>query len=414
MAGAATGLLVAILALKDPVKNFIAAMIEGSNAIPKSTDALDALNTELKTASTRLDDLKGRQVLTNSELAEYNSLLTSTAKLEKEVNEERARRNALEAARKSEQQDPAAAKAAQDAIKAGGGIDKLVEQLAPEFTSAARPEAEAGVRALREKLAKALNANRNSEADQAAVESVYRPQIEAAQKAAAAEAQRMGSGRAADLLLKARQGDAGAIAELANRLPAAGFNAATPAGLASARETEAARKRSEEDAKQQADDLARRQEAADMREADAFIANTERTPEQKARRAAQVRGEREAAQEQERADQEQQRAEARVGRPAPGRGAAIDAVKAMKADFDAQQRALLAEILAALHEQGQQIQGHANFIARARQNVQTSRTRMGRVPPGFEAQPDGGNDWAPINPMPPIQFNNDLLQWGPG
>jgi hypothetical protein len=84
-AGAITALGVAALVAIPAIKSLWSTIVNGSNEVPKSTDRLESLNDELKKQSKTLEDLKGKQTLTNEELASYNRLLSSTAELERKV-----------------------------------------------------------------------------------------------------------------------------------------------------------------------------------------------------------------------------------------------------------------------------------------------------------------------------------------
>jgi len=129
-AGAATGLGVAFLALGPPLKNFITAMIQGANEVPKHSDALDRLNAELKVSKDRMEALQGQQKLTNAELAEYESLVKRTNELEREANALRKQRADTEAARSQKTDDQSALARDFGKISGGADYDRIVNEVA--------------------------------------------------------------------------------------------------------------------------------------------------------------------------------------------------------------------------------------------------------------------------------------------
>lgn len=186
-------------------------LFAGANDVPKAADRLDAWTEALKSNRDRLKELSDQHTLTNAELAEYNRLTADAADLEKKANAERARRNALEAARKEEAAgSPESAEIAKAAVAGAGGVDSVVNdaETALQNRSATLQDAVKAVDDARRKGAEAAQNPLNVLGVIAAARRIgeARKALEAAVAATRAEA--------VDLVTEARKGDVDSIRKL--------------------------------------------------------------------------------------------------------------------------------------------------------------------------------------------------------
>lgn len=130
LAGAATIAATAIWAFGPPLKEMVKGIVEGSNKIPEATDKLEKLSEAVKKNSDRLNELKGKQSLTNAELAEFNRLTAESTKLEKEADEERTKRQAAAAARSQKTDVETSIGTAFSAVSGGANFDKMAANVA--------------------------------------------------------------------------------------------------------------------------------------------------------------------------------------------------------------------------------------------------------------------------------------------
>lgn len=98
LAGAFTVAGVAAYTAVPLVHQFYVGLTQGSNAVPEASDKLQRLNDELKKGSDRLEELKKQQRLTNDELVEFNRLTSEATDLEKQRDEEKAKRDRVDRA----------------------------------------------------------------------------------------------------------------------------------------------------------------------------------------------------------------------------------------------------------------------------------------------------------------------------
>jgi hypothetical protein len=232
-AGIVTAVATACYVGAPMVKKFIDGLVEGSNDIPKSADALGRLNDELKTNAKRLKDLEDQGTLTNKQLDEYNRLTEESTRLEKEANAEKARRNELEKARNEEHAGNAEAGGiAAEAIRAGGGVDAILSQTAAGLTKESA-ELKAAQAALRKTLDD-WNAAIQADPLGARSTNIIFGKREAAARQGVAAARQGIANQAGDLVVRARKGDVDAIRELERLNPSAPFEQATPEGMVEA------------------------------------------------------------------------------------------------------------------------------------------------------------------------------------
>ncbi len=262
VAGLITGVGVAAFVATPLIKSMWKTLSDGPESIP--VDPLERMNGALAESKERLDKLKESWGGSADEARAYNAALAETAKLEKEVTGERERRSALDKARKAEADaanpsSPEAAKVAQEVIAGMGGIDDAVNA-----TRNALAGEDPKLKALREQAADL--ARRSAERREAdpnnlsgrgffeADQRIVQGQIDAAMKRLEA--------RAVEIATGAREGNRGAIGDIARLLPGAGFAAAEPAGLAAAKEAAESVKRDEQ---WQKDEAKRKEDAAKAR-----------------------------------------------------------------------------------------------------------------------------------------------------
>lgn len=257
LAGAATVLAVAFWALKDPVANFISALANGGEKIPKTTDALEDLASRLKEGKEALEGIAASWGGTTEEVERYNAQLAANVDLEKAANAERERRKAIEEEAAGGKPAAGAAEAAQKAIAAGGGFDATSAGARDRIneTDSEIAKLRAQQKGLRKQLSEGYASVPNFTGEHLHGQVAdLQAQINA----------RMGVNNttAVDLVARARQGETTAIGQLAGLLPGGGFNAATPLGLANAKEAQ-------ETAKRQAQEVeAEQKRRADAKKAD--------------------------------------------------------------------------------------------------------------------------------------------------
>lgn len=83
-AGVVTAVATAVYVALPTIKEWWREWQDGANDLPKTLDGLDALNERLSTNKKRLDELKGQQKVTNTELEEFNRLAAENARLQDE------------------------------------------------------------------------------------------------------------------------------------------------------------------------------------------------------------------------------------------------------------------------------------------------------------------------------------------
>jgi hypothetical protein len=96
LAGVLTVLGVVALVAGPRIKSAFAGWSDGSNDIPKSTDALTRLTDALKANNDALDDMRKKQSLTNTEIGEFNKLLATNVQLEKDLKAAKEQRQIIE------------------------------------------------------------------------------------------------------------------------------------------------------------------------------------------------------------------------------------------------------------------------------------------------------------------------------
>jgi len=237
LAGAATIAATAIWALGPPIKQFVEGLLAGSNQIPETVDRLKRLNEQTAKNADRLRELTAKQKLTNEELAEWNRLTAEQTSLEKQANDERERRNALEAARSREDKlnHPMAGEMGEKAAAAMremGGVDQVISDLAAQFSASAEKRLRHEELELREKLGKAMESGNGS------AQGYYESLLSdlAGKRAKARENAQVD---AETYVADASKGDEEAIRRLAEFFPNRGFEAATPQGLKDAAQAKA-------------------------------------------------------------------------------------------------------------------------------------------------------------------------------
>ena len=167
LAGVLTVIGVAALVAGPSVKSFFQGMIDGSNQVPKSTDALTAMTEALKANKDALDELHKKQSLTNTELKEFNRLTEEGIGLEKrakEAKKARAEEEKLGELRPAGDADAEKARAEELQAHVGGqqveiegimgaNLDHQIEVITKQIQSypAVNPDDEAGL-AKRKKL----------------------------------------------------------------------------------------------------------------------------------------------------------------------------------------------------------------------------------------------------------------------
>jgi len=127
LAGLFTGVGVACYLALPKVRDLFHAVIDGANKVPESADKVERLNDALSKTSKELDELKGKQTLTNTELARFNELTQTATTLQGELTEAKERAAAFDRLRKqksNEQQETAA----DVATLIGPGIDDVLKQ----------------------------------------------------------------------------------------------------------------------------------------------------------------------------------------------------------------------------------------------------------------------------------------------
>lgn len=85
-AGVVTAVATAVYVALPTIKEWWREWQDGANDLPKTVSGIDDLNDRLNTNRKRLDELKGQQKVTNTELAEFNRLTAENAKLQDEAN----------------------------------------------------------------------------------------------------------------------------------------------------------------------------------------------------------------------------------------------------------------------------------------------------------------------------------------
>ena len=95
-AGGLTFALVGIEALRPSITATLKSMMDGGNAIPKSTDVIEGYNNALKTNKDRLEELTKSQSLSNTELKEFNKLTAENVNLEKQLTAAKKERHVIE------------------------------------------------------------------------------------------------------------------------------------------------------------------------------------------------------------------------------------------------------------------------------------------------------------------------------
>lgn len=244
LAAAIGGVAVACYAGSKAFNALWAAVVDGSNDVPKSTDALKNLNDELKTNKDRLKELSDQGTLTNAQLAEYNRLTEKTVELERASNAEKERRNTIEAQRRKEGEGNAeSASIASAATEQAGGVDKVIEASAQSLYDRSRKTGK--IKQLTEAsddIERQRNAAKNAGQDRLVVpgpgDQVYNVDREEyfdtlqknAQKSLKAERSNITT-QASDLAAKALQGDGDASRQLARLIPGSAFGQATPEGM---------------------------------------------------------------------------------------------------------------------------------------------------------------------------------------
>jgi|GEM_PF-6493157 len=218
--------------LGPSIANAFSEWTKGSNKIPESTDAFDRLSTALKTARDDLNAMAKGWRGSAEEVAKYNELTATTARLEREVNDEKERRGRIDAIkREAEQSGREGGDIARQAIQNAGGADAVVQQVVQ--ARGVDPTAARGIIA---QIAK-VEGQQDTLYRQgnAAGAANLGPVIEGLRrklKQAEDEAQRKAVAGAQDLVGMAGQGDQAAIGELARVLPGRDFDQATHAGIA--------------------------------------------------------------------------------------------------------------------------------------------------------------------------------------
>ena len=96
LAGVMTVLGVAALVAGPAIKSFFNSLIDGANDVPKSKDKIEQFTASLKANNEALDEMRKKQSLTNTELVEYNRLLSTNVQLEKELNAAKEQRQIIE------------------------------------------------------------------------------------------------------------------------------------------------------------------------------------------------------------------------------------------------------------------------------------------------------------------------------
>jgi hypothetical protein len=96
LAGIMTAVGLAAYFALPKVKAWFSALVDGSNEVPKATERLDQLKEAIGANSKALEDLKGKQVLTNKELAEFNERTERAVELQKQLGEETRKRKEAE------------------------------------------------------------------------------------------------------------------------------------------------------------------------------------------------------------------------------------------------------------------------------------------------------------------------------
>lgn len=143
LAGAFTILGVAAYLAAPSVKAFFASLADGSNKVPEAADAVQRMTDRLKENNKELDDLRGKQSLTNTELARFNELTAETTRLEKERDAERDKRKRVDAAVGSvSDEQKARAKAFDDSLQGQGGqfLEALKQAYARDAEASIRQE----------------------------------------------------------------------------------------------------------------------------------------------------------------------------------------------------------------------------------------------------------------------------------
>lgn len=236
LAGAATIAATAIWAFGPPIKQMVEGLIAGSNQIPETTDRLEKLNEQVQKNASRLKELKEKQSLTNKELAEYNEILGEQTGLEKQANDERERRNALEEARRKEQE-----RAHPHAKESGAEAFEAIQKLGGEKKARSRTEAALANAGFNSDVLNELQVQRNEildklkEALDDGVRTMYERNLSRVD--ASMEAARRGRREKADALVAdALRGDEQAIGVMSGLFPGQGFDKATPEGLKASRD----------------------------------------------------------------------------------------------------------------------------------------------------------------------------------
>jgi hypothetical protein len=133
--GAVIGGVVAVGAVVGPhMFEYARSLVEVTTKVPEAADSLKRMTDRIKVNADELDNLQKKQNLTNSELARFNELTAENTRLEKEANEEKAKRARIDAALNgTSEEQQARAKAFGDAVQGQGGA--FLEQIRRAVTA---------------------------------------------------------------------------------------------------------------------------------------------------------------------------------------------------------------------------------------------------------------------------------------
>lgn len=283
-AASVTATSVSLYAFRDQLSGFLTWLTGSGEGIPKATDAVGKLEEAVKSTKDRLAELEGSWKGTAENLAEHNRLTGELLGLETQLNEQRERRNTLDAQRKKEQAGEAdSIKAASEAVKKAGGVDKVAADLTKAMPGATNA-AQAQLDQLKRELASALAGDRPAGETMNAARARFAPQIAAAEETLR-KAQAEAKAGASDLMARYLQGDQGAIARVNTALPDRGLGDASTTAVAARKEAEKTikdeLKRFPDVFKTGWEEVRRRGDLEQDRRDSAFMKTTEWSPEGK-------------------------------------------------------------------------------------------------------------------------------------